>query len=441
MMDESNPGETRPSRPAHIDDHRLGLNETQPIQANPPHVRKPRNSILDSRSILWIILAIVMLGLGSATGGLAAYRSAIISLREEQDFQSVLALTDQFNRGISDLNAGQFESARQRFEFILSKDPNFPGAAEKLAEVKQILFATATPTPTPTQSATPTATATITPTPTLDPRPLQELFSVAEGSLSAGDWNRAIETLLAMRASDPGFETAQVDGMLFISLQKRGLDRILNGRDLEGGAYDLSLAENFGPLDSQAAYAREMVRLYMYGSAFWEAYPEQAVFYFGQVASAAPYLTDASGWTAAARYRASLIQFGDDLAEQEEWCSAQSQYELALSWGFDEDLSAKADNAAYECSPPTITPTEEPPFTPTPEFIPSETPPPTELPSPTEPLPPTEPAPPTETSAPPTEMPTAQPDSPTPTQETPPTSTPSVTATEEAHERTETPEP
>jgi hypothetical protein len=227
--------------------------------------------------------------------------------------------------------------------------------------------------------------------------------------------------------------------MLFLSLHNRGLNRILNERDLEGGAYDLSLAENFGPLDSEATYAREMVRLYMYGSAFWEAYPEQAVYYFGQVASAAPYLTDASGWTSSARYRASLVHYGDYLADQDEWCSAQSQYELALSWGFDGELAEKAEEAAYECSPPTATPTEEPTSTATPEFIPTDTPAPTAQPAPTDPPAPTDTSiPPTDV---PTEEPTAQPEPPTPTEENPPTPEPSATASEPTRERTETPAP
>jgi hypothetical protein len=389
--------------------------------------------------LLWVFLAVVLVGLGSATGALAAYRSAVLSLRDNQDIQTILALTEQFNQGVADMQAGRFESARQRFAFIVSEDPNFPSAAEKLGEVERILFATATPTPTATLTATPTLTPTVTPTPTLDPRPLQELLSIAEASLSTGDWNRAIDTLLAMRSADPGYQTARVDGMLYLGLQSRGLDRILNLRDLEGGAYDLSLAENFGPLEGEATWAREMVRLYMYGSAFWEAYPEQAVYYFGQVASAAPYLTDASGWTSSARYRASLIHYGDYLADQDDWCSAQGQYELALSWGFNEELAEKAEDAAYECSPPTATPTEEPTGTPTPVVVPTET------------LAPTDQPPPTETSLPPTDEPTAQPEPPTPTQEIPPTeipptdipptASPTPTPTEEPRERTETPAP
>jgi TPR repeat protein len=50
--------------------------------------------------------------------------------------------------------------------------------------------------------------------------------------------------------------------------------------NLEGGAYDLALAERFAPLDVQANSWRELARLYLFGSSFWEVMPEQAVYYF-----------------------------------------------------------------------------------------------------------------------------------------------------------------
>ena len=67
-------------------------------------------------------------------------------------------------------------------------------------------------------------------------------------------------------------------------------DRWAKSQDLEGGIYDLAIAAKFGPLDTEANSAREWARLYIVGLSFWEVHPEQAVFYFGQVASSAPYL-------------------------------------------------------------------------------------------------------------------------------------------------------
>jgi hypothetical protein len=125
---------------------------------------------------------------------------------------------------------------------------------------------------------------------------------------------------------------------------------------LEGGIYDLALAEKFGPLDAQALTYRNVARLFMIGLGFWEVYPEQAIYYFQQVASAAPYLRDASGWTARERYRAVLIQYADQLAGEEQWCEAEEYYLIAISIRSEFSLEEKLVFVSVNCSPPTPTP-------------------------------------------------------------------------------------
>ena len=45
---------------------------------------------------------------------------------------------DQYEYAIQqDMNLGRYEAARQRLEYILSKDPEYPGAKEKLLEVEK----------------------------------------------------------------------------------------------------------------------------------------------------------------------------------------------------------------------------------------------------------------------------------------------------------------
>ena len=94
------------------------------------------------------------------------------------------------------------------------------------------------------------------------------------------------------------------------------------------------------------------------GSSFWDVIPEQAVYFFNQVASAIPSLRDASGWTARERLRGALIQWGDQLALKEEWCAAQDKYQQAADLGYDPTLQTALENAIKQCSPPTDTPTE-----------------------------------------------------------------------------------
>jgi hypothetical protein len=221
--------------------------------------------------------------------------------------------------------------------------------------------------------------------------------------------------------------------MMYLALRNRGVLKILEESNLEGGSYDLALAERFGPLDVEANTARDWARLYMYGVSFWEAIPERAVYYFSQVAAAAPYLRDGSGWTARERYREVLIQYGDLFAAQENWCNAQAQYELAGSIRLDDRLQGKIVDAAQNCAPPTEIPTETlmetatPTLTPTLEIIlPTETPTLETQPTATEtPPPPLEPSPtsgevtPTDTLPPPSETPSPPTETPAPPSETP----------------------
>jgi hypothetical protein len=340
------------TRPSHL------RADTQPVPPLTPRKRK-------SPILLWILGMIILLSLGIFVGGLTGYQSAKRSINNDSTAKMAQDLIDQFILGIQDMDSGRYDGARQRLEYIVYNDPSFPGAIDKLAEVLRILNITATPTPLrPTATPTPTPN----PTPTRDLRPVQDLFTQAQIALADGNWKTVIDLLTNLRKADLNYSTTRVDGLLYLALRNQGVDKIYNGRDLEGGSYDLVLAERFGPLDGKANQARELARLYMYGSAFWEAFPEQAVYYFSQVAAAAPYLTDASGWTAMERYRASLLQYGDQLAAQLDWCNAQIQYDLASNIRIDESLKATATFASFNCAPPTATITRTVTMTPTPSL-------------------------------------------------------------------------
>ena len=299
------------------------------------------------RWIIWFLLAGITYGCFGSVGIAGGYWSGIQEYRRREIAQGVYSIQQQYELGLQDYYAGRYDLAKQRFEYVLEQDPGFPGAEQRLSETLQILYATATPSPLP-------PTPTLTPTPDL--RPVEELFVQSAAEIAAGNWDRAIDLLQALRKVDPIFRVADVDGMLYLAHRYRGVSKINEQGILEGGIYDLALAERFGPLDAEANSLRDLARLYMIGSGFWEVYPEQAAFYFGQVAAAAPHLRDASGWTAFERYRMSLVHMADRLARQGDWCSAQAQYEVALAVCLDQSIQATASYAALKCSPPTDTP-------------------------------------------------------------------------------------
>lgn len=430
-MQHREPDETKPTTVNN--QHPAPQNSTTHQDSTKTVDRTPTSKIIrvlqrNKTLLIILVLAVLLFTFTIITGSFAGYFSGKQALLTMESAQVESTIYEQFDLGVQNLLGGDLEIARQRFEYVLSQDPSYPGAADRMAEVLTILYATATPTLIP---------PTGTPSPTADPRPAQDLFAKAEGLLANWEWTAAIDTLVGLRKENPSYQTARVDGMLYLALRYRGIEKILKEHNLEGGIYDLALAENFAPLDVEAGNARNWARLYIIGSSFWEAYPEQAAYYFGQVASAAPYLRDASGWTATDRYRASLIQYGDQLARNEDWCTSQVQYEIAYSIRADDNLLKKIEDVALECSPPTATiPSVTITFTPTITGSITVSPtltgtifPPQLTPSPT-------PGSPTGTQV----VPTPTPTDPPPTTEIPPTPEPSETPSP-TEEPTATPTP
>ena len=168
------------------------------------------------------------------TRAFLGYYQGISIRKEAESGQGSSILDEQFRLGAQELAEGQAQRARQRFEYILRLDPNFPGAQQGLAESLARINSTATPTPAPTPTQ-------ILPTPTPDLRGVEELFSQGQTSLANGNWTEAIDTLLKVRKADPTYKAVEIDGLLFLALRNRGADKILKMGDLEGGNYDLAI--------------------------------------------------------------------------------------------------------------------------------------------------------------------------------------------------------
>lgn len=318
------------------------LGSTQPTQAPS---KKPR------RRFPWLRILIFILIL--ALSGFGSYRAALGDRQSAQATQIAQQLQEQYALAVEDIEAGRYEAAMQRLEFILQKDAGFPGATEKLTQV--LLMSSITPTPTPTPVP-----------PTADLRGAQALFERAQQLMAAQDWNNAILTLDQLRKEDPTYHTAEVDGMYYIALRNYGVDKIAKMGELEGGMYYLALAERFGPLDSYADSLRSGARLYTTGASFWEIDWPKAVDYFGQAANAWPSMWDAaSGMTAAERYKIALSRYGDELYDDDRFCEAYEQYLLAMNYGQLDEHAAKNAKRSYDiCYPPTeVPPVEETPGT------------------------------------------------------------------------------
>jgi type II secretory pathway pseudopilin PulG len=314
--------------------------------------------------LLWVVLGILGLALIAGLSAYSGYISAIQDRTANQATQVAGEVQTQYNLALQDITEKHFDLARQRLEYIIGLDPGYPGAVDRLSEVllEQRITATPTNAPTPTLSPTP------------DFRGRDQLYSEAQASMAGGDWSTAIETLLTLRKKYPDHMAIEVDGMLYVALRNRGIDKISLESDLEGGTYDLTLAEGFGPLDAEAKNWRDWAELYIRGASFWDVDWSQVVFYFSQLAPAAPNLRDGSGWTATDRYMQGLLKYGDWLAARGEWCKAQEQYDMYMTLLADPLVEPTASHANDKCNDHGGE-DEQPSETPTPGGAPQDIPP------------------------------------------------------------------
>jgi len=305
------------------------LGNTQPnITISKP--RRGRVLLFNALGLIVILVLAILAGYGSG-----------ISVRKNNETASLSQqLGKQYQYALVDIQFQHYANARQRLEYIIGKDSSFPGAQEKLTEVLVLM-----------NQPTPTLTPSLTPTP--DFTGAEQAFTQAQQQIAAQDWPGAIGTLDQIRKLDPTYKTGQVDGMYYFALRNYGYDLITKQGNLEGGIYQFTLAERFGPLDRDAAGLREGARFYLIGASFWELDWAQALQYFNQIAGYG--LWDGT-MTVSERIHMASMRYGDQLLEQGEYCDAVGQYENAQTIApLDKQAQEGYDDAHVACYPPTPT--------------------------------------------------------------------------------------
>lgn len=342
-MDTENLDDTMPTRVGDETQQSTPPGGTVPTLVPPIPEQAPKGK--NTSWMLWGVLAIFVLGIFVIVGGFLGYQQGIDERTSYESEQVSLAVSEQYNLGVEDLAAGRYEIARQRFDYVLQNNPNYPGVMDQMAEVLLILNATATPTPIP---ATPIPTM-IVPTPTPDLRGDEELFVHAQNFIADKQWTDAIETLETLRKKNPGYKAIDIDGLFFVAFRNRGAQNIGTG-NLESGIYDLTLAEQFGVLDTEANGYRTWARYYITGASFWGIDWAQAIYYFSQVAPQYPNMQDGTGWTASQRYIEALAGYGQWFETQGKYCDAEAQYNAAWEASGDQTYRDARENASDKCN-------------------------------------------------------------------------------------------
>jgi len=306
-------------------------------------------------------MVLVMVLAGSGIG----YASAMRAREVEQNNQRLILATTQYELGLVDQEHGNLGSAKNRFEYVLSIYPEFPGIEAKLVEVGFMIAQNDGELIIPTVGPEPTPTVAITVVPTKSTSSTTLLYNQARAQLEGQDWEGLYTTLSAMREIDPAYKAMEVDGMWYITLRNRGI-RLIQGGQLEPGLYNFALAEQFAPIDADAESYRTWARMYINAGSHWMINWYAAVEGFASLYSLVPQLRDSSGITVTQRYTRALTGYGDFLQASYDFCNAAASYRQAASVLTEAGISEKITQADEYCANPPATPTPtEDPSTPT----------------------------------------------------------------------------
>lgn len=333
------------------------------------------------RRVPWIWLGVLFLILMLALGTFLGYRKGIARRLAREQTTVVEVAAEQYQMAFQDMAAGNYQNAKARIEYVIRIYPQFPGAPELL---RSILMNIEQPKPTPTLAAI----AQLTPVPsgTPDTRSAEEAFNAIAAAAAAKNWQAVVDNVIAIQQINYDYRTVDVAGYYYIALRNLGIQKIQAG-ELEQGLFDLSSAEQIGPLDGEAEGVRSWAALYLSGASYWDVNWQRAIEIFQQIKEAYPYMMDSSGMTAIERYRVALYRYGDQIAAAGDYCTAYQYYLRSLAVAQDPNVQQTADLYKQNCEssrPTEVTPTEPTPpdetLVPPTEVTPS--PPPTDNPTP-----------------------------------------------------------
>lgn len=293
-------------------------------------------------------------------GGTAyvAWQSGQSLRREKIETEMAAELARQLELAREDVNAGRYDLALHRMEWILQQQPDYPGVRE--LQNQAIIARDVVLTPSPTPTLTPTPTITPTPEPVSELERLQQLVRQQA-------WQDAISAIINFQAANPNYQRLQTDKLLYDAYVAYGVE-LLYGEQVELGLAYLSQAERLGALATDVIDQMSWAEMYLRGIAFYGVDWNAAIAYFSDLCLVAPFYQNACEKLNTAR-----IAYADQYAVALDWCPAERYYRDALNQTYSRDLAQKVDEARQGCqaATPTPTPTLEPTETPAIEATPT----------------------------------------------------------------------
>lgn len=313
------------------------INATSPTPATGHAARPP----VRGRLLLGLAL-VILLGFVLSVAGVAGYQSGQEQRQTSFEATRTYQLENQYALGLSDLEAGNYEVAAARFEYVLELDPNYRDALARLNEAQAGLGATPIPRLT---LAVATPTLAVSPLPT-ESGEAASLLAQAHARAAAEDWDGVISALTHLHSVDPNYQPVRADGLLFRALRNRGVARIM-GDAMEAGIFDLDQAEAFGPLDNEAANVRTWARTYLAGRSYWGLDWKRTMEIFEELSLVAPYFRDTDR-----RLFEAVVNYADQLVAAGDYCAAAERYQRALLLFADDTVSTRLTTAQASCANP-----------------------------------------------------------------------------------------
>lgn len=274
-------------------------------------------------------------------------------VQKAHEEESALAgeLENQMSLAMVEADSGSYNLARRRLEWILERDPGYPGAVELLNELQSLL----------NKPATPTAIALETSEPASEPSPPAGLdsdveFGELEKLVDEERWDQAITAIIAFQSKYPDIRRQDTDKLLYNAYLNLGQITVM-GDQVELGLFYLEQAEKLGDLPSGAEDQRTWADLYLLGISYYGIDWDTSLFYFRGLCAAAPFYQDSCR-----KLYGILIISGDQYMANMDYCPAEALYFEASHIDSDDSLQEKTEQAREGCQ--EATPTPEPTLTP-----------------------------------------------------------------------------
>jgi tetratricopeptide (TPR) repeat protein len=321
------------------------------------------------------IFSILLAGFLVLASTVAGWNSGIAVARSHATATQQADIDTQCNQMQTDVNNGNAGLLARRIDYMLEQTPA-PDCLLLFIPTATQLYINSLPTqtPIPTETAIPTATIPSEPTtvplePTVEtvveatPNTnsgglfdfdLDGLLAEAETQMTELRYQDAVDTLDAIIAIDPTYQSATVETMYFDALTSQALTLFRSGR-LSEGILLTGRAEAYGGNIESLNYERYIAQLYLDAQRMKTTNPAESVRLFSSIAYENGLINYLDGQVMTELQEA-YASYGNLLNEQGDYCAARDQYNNALNLQTignnisRADVSTKRDAAAQACS-------------------------------------------------------------------------------------------